>query len=257
VTADKNPIEDAVEQALDAFVYAPIGLLFDGPARFPKLVRNGKSQVNNARMLGPFALQQARAEVQRRTADLDGPVVDLLRGLGVVPGPPPGPAPAPRPATATPATSAPADEAPARATTMPAPEVVEKAEKAPKKAAKKATKRSAPAPAAKRPATKKAAAKKAPAKAAPAAKAAAPASDAEANRAAAEEAVAARTAATDAATPSADVLPIPDYDSLSASQVVSRLQGLSAGQLDAIRAYETATRSRKTILNRVQQLSKP
>lgn len=232
MTADKNPIEDAVEQALDAFVYAPIGLLFDGPGRFPKLVRNGRNQVNNARMIGPFALQQARAEVQRLTADLDGPVVDLLRGLGVVPDTPPGPAPQAR--DAAPAAAPPAEEAPARAAEMPAPADAEKA----------------PA--------KKAAAKKVPTK--KAAKAASDTStglDTEANRAAAEEAAAARTAATDTATPSADVLPIPDYDSLSASQVVSRLQGLTAGQLDAIRAYESGTRGRKTILNRVQQLSKP
>jgi len=210
VTADKNPLEDAVEQALDAFVYAPIGLLFDGPARFPKLVRNGKSQVTNARMLGQFAVQMGRTEVQKRTSDLDGPVVDLLRGLGVVP-PAPAPAPTPTPAAA--------------AATETAPEPARAAAPA-KKPAKKAAK-----------------------------KAAAATSKAGANRAAAKKAAAKRTAAADAATPSADVLPIADYDSLSASQVVSRLRGLTPGQLDAVRAYESATRGRKTILNRVQQLA--
>lgn len=244
MTADKNPIEEAVEQALDAFVYAPIGLLFDGPARFGKLVRNGRSQVNNARVLGPFALQQARTEVQRRTADLDGPVVDLLRGLGVVPGPPPGPAPEAQAATTVPTTS-PAGDAPAPIADMPAPADAEREPARKKAAARKPTKAAKKAPA------KKAATDAASVSGTPRG------SDAEANRAAAEEAAAARTAAADTATPSADVLPIPDYDSLSASQVVSRLQGLTAGQLDAIRAYESATRGRKTILNRVQQLSKP
>jgi len=246
VTADKNPIEDAVEQALDAFVFAPIGLLFDGPARFPKLVRNGRSQVNNARMLGPFAVQQVRAEVEKRTADLDGPVVDLLRGLGVVPGAPPAAPTAPARKADGPEPAAPAADAaePVPAATDPTEAAEEPAPKKPP-ARKATTKKPAPKPAAEEPAATTPAATEA------------PAGDAEANRAAAQQAAEARTAAADAATPSAEVLPIPDYDSLSASQVVTRLRGLSAGQLDAIRAYETATRGRKTILNRVQQLSKP
>ena len=54
--------------------------------------------------------------------------------------------------------------------------------------------------------------------------------------------------------PEAATLAIPDYDSLSASQVLPRLNGLSADELEAVRAYEAAHRSRKTILNRVAQL---
>ena len=49
-------------------------------------------------------------------------------------------------------------------------------------------------------------------------------------------------------------LAIPGYDSLSASQVVPRLEGLAADELEAVRRYETASRRRKTILNRVAQL---
>ena len=206
MTADKTPIDDAVEQALDAFVYAPIGLLFDGPARLPKLIRNGRNQVTNARMMGQFAVQMGRTEVNKRTAALDGPVVDLLRGLGFVDGPPPGPAPAPTPAAVVP-------DKPA------APTAKEASAKAP--AAKK--------PAAARKATKNKTAKKA------------------AKKAAAEK----------APTPAASSLAITDYDSLSASQVVSRLQGLSSAELEAVRTYEAGTRGRKTILNRVQQLQKP
>jgi hypothetical protein len=54
--------------------------------------------------------------------------------------------------------------------------------------------------------------------------------------------------------PSSDGLAIPGYDALSASQVVQRLAGLSGTELEDVRAYETATRGRKTILNRVEQL---
>lgn len=54
--------------------------------------------------------------------------------------------------------------------------------------------------------------------------------------------------------PSAAELAIPGYDSLSASQVVQRLAGLSDEELTAVRAYEQAQRGRRTILNRVDQL---
>jgi len=54
--------------------------------------------------------------------------------------------------------------------------------------------------------------------------------------------------------PEAAALAIPDYDSLSASQVLPRLTGLSIDELEAVRAYEAAHRGRKTILNRVAQL---
>jgi hypothetical protein len=54
--------------------------------------------------------------------------------------------------------------------------------------------------------------------------------------------------------PEAASLAITDYDSLSASQVLPRLNGLSDDELEAVRAYEAAHRGRKTILNRVAQL---
>ncbi len=215
MTADKSPIEEAVDQALSTFVYAPIGLLFDGPARFPKLVRNGRSQVTNARMMGQFAVQMGRAEATKRAAELDGPVVDLLRGLGVIDGPPPGPAPAPA--------------------------SVDVPEKPEEPAAKQGSTKT---PAAKKPTATRAPAKKAPGK------------RASTKKAVPKKATAKKGSAKRAA-PSAVGLPITDYDSLSASQVVSRLQGLSAADLEAVRTYEAGTRRRATILNRVQQLSKP
>ncbi|QYG92934.1 hypothetical protein HC251_11165 [Iamia sp. SCSIO 61187] len=49
-------------------------------------------------------------------------------------------------------------------------------------------------------------------------------------------------------------LAIPDYDSLAASQVVPRLRALEPEELEAVRAYESAGRGRKTILNRITQL---
>jgi hypothetical protein len=57
------------------------------------------------------------------------------------------------------------------------------------------------------------------------------------------------TSDVDAAT-----LAIPDYDSLSASQVVPRLESLTVDELELVRRYEAETRGRKTILNKIAQL---
>jgi hypothetical protein len=54
--------------------------------------------------------------------------------------------------------------------------------------------------------------------------------------------------------PGADTLAIPGYDSLSASQVLPRLEGLEPGELEAVRVYEEAHRGRRTILGRISQL---
>jgi hypothetical protein len=50
-------------------------------------------------------------------------------------------------------------------------------------------------------------------------------------------------------------LPIPDYDELSASQVVERLEGLDPDSLEAVRRYETGHRGRNTILGKIAQLT--
>lgn len=49
-------------------------------------------------------------------------------------------------------------------------------------------------------------------------------------------------------------LAIPEYEALSASQVVRRLDGLGPAELEAVYEHEMATRRRRTILHRVQQL---
>ncbi len=52
----------------------------------------------------------------------------------------------------------------------------------------------------------------------------------------------------------ADDLAIHGYDALSASQVVQRLAGLAPAELEQVRAYEAATRGRKTVLTKISQL---
>jgi hypothetical protein len=60
--------------------------------------------------------------------------------------------------------------------------------------------------------------------------------------------------AAPARTANADELGIEGYDSLSASQVVQRLAGLSETELGAVQSYESSTRGRRTILTRIAQL---
>lgn len=165
---EKSP----VEQALDLFVYAPLGLALEAPSLLPKLVERGRAQVGMAKMIGQFAVQQGEKEAGKAVGSLQKQAAGLLEAF--FPGTRPEPAAAPT-------------EAPG-----PAPAPVADAE---------------PAPA---------------------------------------------TAVLDI--PAVSSLAIPDYDSLSASQVVPRLAGLSADELEAVRNYEAGTRGRKTILNRVAQL---
>jgi hypothetical protein len=77
----------------------------------------------------------------------------------------------------------------------------------------------------------------------------------------AEAAAAAEGAPEAAAPPETEPVPtvaslaIPDYDELSASQVVERLEGLDRASLESIRRYESAHRGRNTILGKIAHLT--
>ena len=66
--------------------------------------------------------------------------------------------------------------------------------------------------------------------------------------------VPATAAATGGAPAERDTLAIPGYDTLSASQVVPRLDALRPDELEAVRAHEATHRNRRTILSRIAQL---
>jgi hypothetical protein len=166
VTERKTPIE----QALDLFFYAPLGLLMNADEVVPQLIEKGHQQVTMARMFGQFAVKQGQAEAEKALTKLQGLAANRAPGSGSGAG------------AATATTETTATEAPV------------------------ATQTSAPV--------------------------ARPQHNGE-------------VAAT---------LAIPDYDSLSASQVVPRLESLSDTELDAVRDYEASNRGRKTILNKIDQL---
>ena len=60
---EKTPIDNLVQEAVDLFVYAPIGLFFEAPTLLPKLAEQGRVHANNARLFGQFAVRHGEAEV--------------------------------------------------------------------------------------------------------------------------------------------------------------------------------------------------
>jgi hypothetical protein len=197
VSDDKSPIE----QALDLFVYAPLGFALSFREFSKQAAEKGRQQVQVAKVMGQFAAQMAGQQAEQKLGgarkQAEEVLGSFLPGGGRPSHVPPSPQQSTSVSTATRAehvqTSAPASEAPVSAPADPGIRV-----------ATPDVPRSAP------------------------------------------------TATTPV--PDAASLAIPAYDTLSASQVVQRLAGLSADELEAVRAYEAAGRARKTILNKVEQL---
>lgn len=102
--------KEAVEAALDLFVYAPLGFALEARGLLPRFVERGKNQVTMAKMVGQFAVQQGQVEASKRLGPVQEQVETVLADLGLVPRPsssssssaPNEPAPAPE-ADATPA----------------------------------------------------------------------------------------------------------------------------------------------------------
>jgi hypothetical protein len=97
-----------VEHAVEALVYAPIGLLFEGASLLPQLIEKGRSQVTMARMIGKFAVDQGRGEASKAASKLQDQAAGVLDFIGgsvspttFEPAPPPA-RPAAAPAKSTP-----------------------------------------------------------------------------------------------------------------------------------------------------------
>lgn len=177
--------KSARDRLLDALVFVPVGLAVTAAEELPKLAAKGRQrvegQVATARVVGQFAVQMGRREVQRRLERRHAPSSGAPdRAAG-----PPDTAPHGR---------EPAPPAPEPVATQGATGVGDM----------------------------------------PAERGDGPAGNGSARR--------------------APQLAIPGYDTLSASQVVQRLDGLSPVELVAVRDHEASHRHRRTILHRVDQL---
>ena len=177
MTDRKSPLD----QALELFVYAPLGLAITARDNLPALVEKGRQQVNNqlavARMMGQYAVAEGEKQMRERVEQVSetvGTLLDQSRG-----GSESGPA-------ATPPTAA--------------ADVREGSGTEPASASN------------------------------------------------------GKAGGPRGASATGDHLAITGYDTLSASQVVQRLAGLSAEEREAVRAYEERTRGRRTILSKIGQL---
>src|SRR5262245_27818832 len=75
-------MEQAVEHAFDLFVYAPIGILFEGASLLPELIAKGKSHVATARFMGKFAVEQASTAAAGAAAKAQDQAAGVISFLG-------------------------------------------------------------------------------------------------------------------------------------------------------------------------------
>jgi hypothetical protein len=218
VVTGKSP----AERALDLFVYAPLGLALSARDLLPDLVEKGRNQltgqVSSARFVGQFAVKQGSKQANKAFERARASAEATLAERLESAGVETGA----RNGTAADGARPPAT--PPRPTPAAAHVAPTEVRPEPTTVRPTPTRAASPTPAAAGPAPS-------------------------------PEPVRAEPATPGAPAPLADTLAIPAYDSLSASQVVPRLSSLSPSELEAVREYETAHRGRKTILNRVAQLS--
>jgi hypothetical protein len=246
--------KEPVERVMDLFVHMPIGFAVMAWKRVPEFVGSvpelvGQAlskgcaqiagaeerlseEVRKARMIGQVAVtfggRQVRREVDARLAEArrkaEG-VASFLPGVaadGASNGAGTRPAEPAVSATATPTAPASPPAAPAKAAAAKAPAKPTGARKAKPTAPAKATKATG---------------------------------GTKASRGATPKPRTTRRPATPPSTPaSAADLPIREYDGLSASQVVSRLTGLTPEELRAVRAYEEGSRGRRTVILAIDRL---
>ena len=62
---------EPIEQLLDLFLYAPIGLIAKGADALPELVERGRTQATNARVIGQFALGASNTKARKSIADAE------------------------------------------------------------------------------------------------------------------------------------------------------------------------------------------
>lgn len=176
---DDPEAKTPLDQALDVFVFLPVGFLVEFPRSVPRFIESGRRQLGAVKRIGRESVGVTSIDPARQLDRLREQTRNTLRGLGVVPTEDNGRSPF----TAVPSRIV--DPARLRVTRTAAPDTP-----------------------------------------------------------------------VDRDEPGIDpaTLAIPDYDSLSASQVVPRLASLNPDELDTVRLYELAKRGRKTILGKIAQL---
>jgi hypothetical protein len=224
-TDDHGDSPPLSERFLDLVVFLPTGLAVTLVEELPRLAERGRErlgvQVNSARAVGRFAVKAGHHELRKRSEGLKR---TGSAGTGASPEPTDGP----RPSTGAGGGSNGATATPPRLRAIPRPPA-STAGPGPTTAPASGPVTPAPTPSV----TPSAIPSTTPPGSTPGSRPARPAN---------------------ANVHESSSLAIPGFDTLSASQVVQRLDGLTRSELVAVRAYETAARGRRTILSRVDQL---
>lgn len=72
MSGDDEAGRGLLDQALDVFVYAPLGLALEARDLLPRLAERGRGQVALARLAGRFAAHEGRRHAERLVDDLVG-----------------------------------------------------------------------------------------------------------------------------------------------------------------------------------------
>lgn len=75
--------KDALEQAVELVVYAPIGLALEARRLLPTFVERGRQQVQMAKMVGRFAVKQGQNEAEQRVTKAQAQAGSLLGEFGL------------------------------------------------------------------------------------------------------------------------------------------------------------------------------
>ncbi len=77
-----KPERRPIDQLVDLFVYAPVGLVYEYQDVLPKLIKRGKSQVQIAKLLGTMAAKQGQKTVEGRIDDaFDSATSSVAQGI--------------------------------------------------------------------------------------------------------------------------------------------------------------------------------
>ena len=235
------------DQAIEALLYAPIGIAYEILDRLPTWVARGKSQATITRVVGKMAVQKGQDELGDAVSDIFGVKLrdDAQKpqnGAGgtKTAGNPPKPTKAatgPKTASVK-AKKSSTEKSPAKKSSAKNSATKNSATKkstGKKSSSKKASSKQSTS---KQSTSKKASSKKAASK-----------------KASPKPSTSKKSPAKPKAVVEAD-LALASYGSMPASQIVKRLDSLSAAQLENVRVFEQANRRRVTVLNRIRQIQR-
>ncbi len=83
--SDDDGSRTPLDQALDVFVYLPVGFVFELPRSIPRFIDRGRKQVDQACAIGLEALNLGNRGSSERVARVREQTAATLRGLGVAP----------------------------------------------------------------------------------------------------------------------------------------------------------------------------